>query len=86
MKTRNFIAKAISSIVNLDRYPNLIYEILNDHLNVDLVNNQQNSINHNKIHGLVDVLNNLLDKYDILKFIKFQEFLGYLDQLINLKL
>ena len=43
MKTRVFIAKSIASIVNLDRYPTLIQDILNKEFN---------QFDNNKIHGV----------------------------------
>lgn len=89
MKTRNFVAKSITSIVNLDRYPGLIHEIFNDHLKIDQIiissDSNQLILDNNKIHGILEVLNSLIDKHNIFKYIQFDLFLSYLEPLIELK-
>ena len=83
MKMRNFIAKAIVSIVNLDRYPDLIAEIFDSHL---LHMNSAANSDQNRIHGLFDILNGLVEKQNIFKFIKFETFVEKLKSLIPLEL
>lgn len=82
MKTRNFIAKSITSIVNLDRYPNLINQILIDHLNSETNIGQ---MDNNKINGILELLNCLIDKHNIFKFIQFDLFMDKLEPLIEIK-
>lgn len=77
MKTRNFIAKAIITIVNLDRYPTLIDDIFT------LLLDRTEIIDHNKINGLLQILNGLIDKYDLFKFIPISVFLNNLEQLTS---
>ncbi|CAF0722657.1 unnamed protein product [Brachionus calyciflorus] len=78
MKTRIFIAKSIASIVNLNRYPNLIQEIFVEHLDEKSLND------NNKIHGLLEILSCLIDKYNIFKFINFEEFFNNLEKLLEI--
>jgi hypothetical protein len=80
MKTRNFIAKAIASIVNLERYPNLFVSIFNNYEGVE------SQVDHNKIHGLFEVLNCIIEKNsDPFRFIKIDEFVQKLRSLVALK-
>lgn len=68
MKTRVYIAKSIASIVNLYRYPSLIKIIFEEHL--EKIKFREN----NKFHGVLEVLNHLIDKNNIFKFIQEEEF------------
>lgn len=77
MKTRVFIAKAILAIVNLERYPSLLSEIF-----VQLLDKNE-SHDHNKINGLLLVLNKLADKNDVFKFIPSNEFFDKLERLTS---
>mgnify|MGYP001810442314 CR=1 FL=1 len=61
MKTRIHIAKAITAIVSLDRYHNLVSEILDTHLDCG---------NKNNVNGILHILNHLLDKQNIFKLTK----------------
>lgn len=84
MKTRVFIAKAISSIVNLDRYPLLVKDIFDNYLKCDELNSK-NSINSNYMHGLFEVLNILAKKNNIFQFISFETFMSKLEPLSQIK-
>lgn len=86
MKTRVFISKAISSIVNLDRYPNLLNEILDENLRIDLIKiNNNDNYDNNFIHGLLQVLNTLTDKHNILNYISLQAILEKTQDLAAIK-
>jgi hypothetical protein len=57
MKTRNFIAKAMASIVNLERYPTLFSDLF-----AIFYTHSDDEINHNKIHGLFEILNSVIER------------------------
>jgi hypothetical protein len=67
MKNRIFISKSIATIVNLDRYSNLINDILDNYLLNDLNDN-------NKLHGILQILIKLADKNKIFNFVLFNKF------------
>lgn len=73
MKTRNYIGKAISSIVNLNRYKNLINELFDRDFEIN--NNDNAIINNNYLHGVLDIMYLLVEKNNIFNFISFEEFI-----------
>ena len=81
MKIRVFIAKAINSIVNLDRYPLIFNEIFENFAE----NKTSSSTDHNNIHGLFEVLKNLSEKYNIFQFSSFETFFSKLEKLMPIK-
>lgn len=79
MKTRIYIAKSIASIVNLYRYPNLIKIIFENHLETIKLRD------NNKFHGLLEVLNHLIEKNYIFKFIQEEEFFDRLMKITEIE-
>lgn len=79
MKTRVYIAKSVSSIVNLHRYPSLLNQIFDDHFE------KIRPGDNNKINGLLEVLSSLIDKNNIFKFIKIDDFFNRIIPIIQLK-
>jgi hypothetical protein len=84
MKTRNYISKAIVSIVNLNRYQNLINDLFDRDL--EICNGDNNTIiNNNYLHGVLDILCLLIDKNNIFEFILFEEFILKIKQFLKYK-
>lgn len=82
MKIRVYIAKAITSIVNLDRYAWIFNEIFENFFKENL---KTKEIDHNNIHGLLEVLKSLAKKYNIFQFISFEAFFAKLQILAKIK-
>jgi len=82
MKIRVYIAKAITSIVNLDRYPSLFNEIFDNFFEEKQIEKQ---IDNNNINGLFEVLKSLSKKYNIFQFISFEKFFIKLETLAKIK-
>ena len=86
MKTRVFIAKAISSIVNLDRYNQLIHEIFDKYFQPEFyLRNRERTLDNNFIHGLTLVLSVLIDKQRVFKFISIEKFLSQIKSISSLR-
>lgn len=85
MKTRVFISKAITSIVCIDRYTNLLNQIFEQYLQPEnyFISNQL--VDNNYLHGILQVLGSLVDKHKIFQYISFEKFIDYLKPLIRLK-
>lgn len=81
MKIRNFIGKAISTILNMNRYENLMNDLLN--LNFEISKNQQLYINNNLLHGVLDTICILIEKNNIFQDIKFDKFIEKITNFLN---
>jgi hypothetical protein len=82
MKTRLFVARAISYIVNLERYPNLIDEIFSNLASVS----SSSMFDQNSMHGLLLVLHNVIERHDIFHSTNLVDFLKRFENIIaNLK-
>lgn len=75
MKTRCFIAKSISSIVNMDRYTTLVQDVLDSGM--------KQLSDQNGIHGMLEILHCLVDKHDIFKQIEPNKLIQQLESLIT---
>jgi len=82
MKIRIYIAKAISSIVNIDRYSSLFNEVFENFFNES---QSSKEVDHNNIHGMFEVLKCLAKKYNIFQFISFETFFSNLGKLAQIK-
>lgn len=82
MKTRIFIAKAISSIVCLDRYKSLISDIFDKYLHAEQYLTP--TIDNNYLHGILQAVSSLNDKNKIFQFITIEKFMANLTPLIEL--
>ncbi len=70
----------------MDRYPTLVKEIFESFLKVELVFTKEQQIDNNKIHGLLEVMNFLIDKHDLFKFISVDELVIKIEPLLELNL
>ena len=65
MKIRVYNAKAIATMVNMERYPNLLTEIFEIYLKNEYLNSTESdkSMNNNCVNGILEILNCLIDKH-----------------------
>lgn len=64
MKIRVNITNSLVNIINIERFPKLLSTIFDDCLNTEFEKAKNNEIiDNNYIHGLLELLNCLVEKY-----------------------
>ena len=72
LKTRAFIAKALATIVCLDRYPTLM-QVIFEHYSKNYLLKSSGLIDNNYVDGVLQVLVQLVQKHDVFKFVSIDE-------------